>query len=48
MKGVEIGDNSIIGSNTFVTKNIGENVLAVGIPAKEIKNEIFWTRESLF
>ena len=48
MKGVEIGDNSIIGSNTFVTKNTGENVLAVGIPAKEIKNEIFWTRESLF
>lgn len=48
MKGVMIGDNSIIGTDTIVTKQIPGNVLAVGHPAKVVKTEIKWTRERLF
>lgn len=48
MKGVTIGDNSIIGTDTIVTKQIPGNVLAVGHPAKVVKTEIKWTRERLF
>ena len=32
-----IGDFSVIGGNSLVTKDIGDNVLAFGIPAKPIK-----------
>lgn len=37
MKGVTIGNNSIIGAGSIVTHNIPNNVIAVGIPAKVIK-----------
>lgn len=37
MKGVSIGKNSIIGAGSIVTKDIPENVVAVGIPCKVIK-----------
>lgn len=37
LPGVEIGRNSIIGANSVVTKNISEDCIAVGIPAKVIK-----------
>lgn len=47
MKGVKINDGSIIGSNTMVTKSIPKNVLAVGMPAKVIKENIKWTREDV-
>lgn len=36
-KGVIIGANSVIGMNSVVTKNIPANVIAVGIPAKVIR-----------
>lgn len=48
MKGVTIGEGSVIGTETIVTKQIPENVLAVGHPARVVKKEIMWTRESLF
>lgn len=35
--GVTIGENSIIGAFSFVNKDIPDNVLAVGVPAKVIK-----------
>lgn len=38
LKGVIIGKNSIIGNGSVVTKNIPENVIAAGNPAKVIKN----------
>lgn len=38
LKGVTIGKNSIIGNGSVVTKNIPENVIAVGNPAKVIRN----------
>lgn len=37
MKGVEIGENTIIGMNSVVTKNIPANCVAAGIPCKVIK-----------
>ncbi len=39
-KGVTIGDNSIIGANTIVTKNIPANCIAVGNPARVVKENI--------
>lgn len=35
--GVTISDNAIIGAGSVVTKNIPANCLAVGVPAKVIK-----------
>lgn len=37
MKGVTIGENSIIGMNSVVTRDIPANSIAVGSPAKVIK-----------
>lgn len=37
LKGVTIGKNSVIGNRTVVTKDIPENVIAVGNPAKVIR-----------
>lgn len=39
-KGVTIGDNCVIGANSVVTKNIPANCIAVGIPAKIVKEDI--------
>lgn len=36
-KGVEIGENSIIGAGAIVTENIPKNSVAVGNPAKVVK-----------
>ena len=48
MKGVIVNDNAIIGSKSLVTKNVPESSLVAGIPAKVIREEVYWTRESLF
>lgn len=37
MPGVTIGENAIIGANSVVTKNIPDNAVAAGVPAKIIK-----------
>lgn len=38
--GLIIGDNSIVGANSVVTKNIPDNSIYGGVPAKLIKNKI--------
>lgn len=48
MKGVTIGDGCIVGSNTIVTKNIPSHSLAVGMPAKVVKQNVSWSRIKLF
>lgn len=37
LQGVKIGKNSIVGANSLITKDIPENVVVVGNPAKIIK-----------
>ena len=37
MPGVTVGENSIIGAFSFVNKNIPANTIALGIPAKLVK-----------
>ena len=44
LPGVTIGKNSIIGANSVVTKNIPENSIAVGNPARVIKKFNFETQ----
>ena len=47
MKGANIGSNTIVGSHTLVTKSIPSNVLAVGMPAKVVKEGVTWSREDV-
>jgi acetyltransferase-like isoleucine patch superfamily enzyme len=47
LKGVEIGDNSIIGIQSVVTKKIAKNSIYAGIPAKKIRDGITWQRECI-
>lgn len=37
LKGVHIGNGAVIGAGSVVTKDIPENAIAVGVPAKVIK-----------
>jgi acetyltransferase-like isoleucine patch superfamily enzyme len=37
IQGVEIGNNSVIGTGSFVNRNIPANSVAVGVPARVIK-----------
>ncbi len=37
LPGVQIGDNSVIGAGSVVTKDIPANVVAVGVPAKVLR-----------
>jgi len=42
LKGVTIGNGAIIAAGAIVTKNIPDNCVAAGIPAKVIKENIKW------
>ena len=45
LKGVTIGDDSIVSLGAIVTKDIPKNCVAAGIPAKVIKEKIYWSRD---
>ncbi|MEX0323065.1 MAG: acyltransferase [Puniceicoccaceae bacterium] len=47
LKGVEIGNGSIVGCQSLVTQIIEECSLALGIPAKVIRQPIAWKRERI-
>ena len=38
LPGVTIGNNSVIGAGSIVTKNIPENVVAVGNPCRVLRS----------
>lgn len=42
LKGVTIGNHSVVGIHSVVTKAIPEHSIAIGIPAKVIKDKIDW------
>lgn len=48
LKGCNIGNGSVVGINSLVTKDIGENKIAAGVPAVEIKDNIHWDEELTF
>jgi acetyltransferase-like isoleucine patch superfamily enzyme len=43
-KGVTVGEGSVIGAFSVVTKSIGSNVVAVGNPARQVKENIAWEK----
>ncbi|MBD2297304.1 acyltransferase [Nostoc sp. FACHB-190] len=47
LKGSNIGSNSIIAAGAIVTKNIPENCIAAGVPAKVKKEKVTWVREKI-
>jgi acetyltransferase-like isoleucine patch superfamily enzyme len=48
LKGVEIGDNSIIAIHSVVTKNVQANSIFAGNPAKLIKPNVYWDRKRVY
>lgn len=47
MAGATIGDGAVVGIRSVVTKNIPNNSIAVGVPARVVKRNIAWERPSL-
>jgi acetyltransferase-like isoleucine patch superfamily enzyme len=48
LKGSIIGDNSVIGINSMVFGEIKNNSLAVGVPARTVKENITWQIERIY
>lgn len=46
-KGCHIGHDSVLAGNSVVTKNVPANVIAAGIPAKIVKENITWDRKRI-
>ena len=52
IKGIIIGNNVVIGSGSVVTKNIPDNVIAVGNPRKVLRSitdedKLYWENKKL-
>ncbi len=47
LKSLTIGQGSIIGAGSIVTKDIPQNCLAVGVPAEVKKTNVTWLREQI-
>lgn len=47
LKGVTIGDNSVIGMKTLVTKDIPPSTISVGNPNRIVKKSITWDRVTI-
>jgi acetyltransferase-like isoleucine patch superfamily enzyme len=39
MPGVIIGENAVVGAHSFVTKDIPDNAMAFGVPARIVNND---------
>lgn len=47
LKGVRINSNSIIAAGSIVSRNVNSHTIVAGNPAKEIKTDVYWTREEV-
>ena len=47
LKGVTVGNNSVIGTASVVTKNVEEYTIVAGNPAKQIKSDVSWLRRRI-
>ncbi len=47
LKGVSIGNDSVIATGSIVSRDVGAGVVAGGIPAKEIRDGVIWDRRRL-
>ncbi len=47
LKGVKIGDNSIIGAGSVVTRNVDDNTIVAGNPAKYIRKTQGFSKETI-
>ncbi len=47
LKGVHIGDNSVVGTRALVTKDVPANSIAAGIPARVVKQGVNWSNKLL-
>ena len=48
LKGVHIGNNSIISTGALVTKDVPDHSIAAGVPAQIVKNDVDWLRERIY
>lgn len=48
LKGVTIGSNSIVGVRSLVTKDVKENSIVAGIPARTVKENVNWDRKRIY
>jgi acetyltransferase-like isoleucine patch superfamily enzyme len=48
LKGVNIGNNAIVATSAIVTKDIPDNSVVAGNPARVVKNNINWLRPLIF
>lgn len=48
LKGVNIGSGSILGINSTITKNVPENCIVAGNPARVLRENISWSEELTF
>lgn len=44
LKGVTIGNNCVIGAGSVVCRDLPDNCLAVGVPAKPVRHEVTWEK----
>lgn len=44
LKGVTIGNNTVVGMGSIVTRDVADNSIAAGNPARTIKNNIKWEK----
>ncbi len=46
LKGVTIGEHSVIGSHSLVTHDVPPHAVAAGVPAKVLRENVTWHREA--
>jgi acetyltransferase-like isoleucine patch superfamily enzyme len=47
LKGVTIGDHSIVGASSVVTQPVAEHVIVAGVPARVVREQVTWARERM-